>query len=289
MDEKSRIDIDKRIEKILRDMGVKEPPLILEDVLSFLDVFRGYYSLSDPGFIDHISYKLRIGARQLTSFIEKVKLKALWLPDEKKILIDKDTPSIKHRWYSAHELGHRIVPWHSDFTIGDTAETLDPDYHEIIEAEANYAAASLLFLASRFSREASDYELNIKSVQSLSKIYNNSQAMTLRRFVQYGRDKPMVAIISKPHWLAKADESLCRYFIPSKMFQERFGKVKENDLLEAISNYIIRQSGGPVGGGEFILIDDNGFAHEFIGDSFYNRYDILTLVVHKRESPRGNF
>lgn len=174
MDEKSRIDIDKRIEKILRDMGVKEPPLVLEDVLIFLDVFRDYYSLSDPGFLAHISYKLKIGARQLTSFLEKIKLKALWLPEEKKILIDKDTPDIKHRWYSAHELGHRIVPWHSDFTMGDTAETLDPGYHEIIEAEANYAAASLLFLASRFSREASDYELNMKSVQSLSKIYNNS-------------------------------------------------------------------------------------------------------------------
>lgn len=110
--------------------------------------------------------------------------------------------------------------------------------------------------------------------------------MTLRSFVQHGKDKPMVAVISKPHWVALADENLCRYFISSRMFQERFSKIRESEVLEQVKSYVICKSGGPVGGGEFVLFDDNGIPHEFIGDSFYNRYDILTLVVHKRECNR---
>ena len=48
------------------------------------------------------------------------------------------------------EIGHDIIPWHADMMLGDTEQTLTPSCHEIIEAEANYAAGQLLFMASRF-------------------------------------------------------------------------------------------------------------------------------------------
>ena len=140
-------------------------------------------------------------------------------------------------------------------------------------------------MASRFSQEAADYELNYTSVSTLAKIYGNTQVTTLRRFVQFGRDKPMVAVISKPHWVNPLEESLCRYFIPSRKFNASFSKVTSSDVLSHIQDYTIEKSGGPVGGGEFILMDDNGVPHEFIGDSFFNQYDILTLIIHKRQYP----
>lgn len=284
MDERSARDIEKRIEKILHEMGIKEPPLILEDVLDFLNIHRDYYSLNDPKLLQEIFHKLRIGARKFNSLMEKIDLKGLLLPDQKKILIERELPDIKKRWVTAHEIGHQLIPWHIDF-FGDTAETLDPDYHEILENEANYAAASLLFLSARFSTEASDFALNFESVQSLSKIYGNSQAMTLRRFVQHGKDKAMLAVISKPYWKHETDENLCRYFIPSRKFLANFSKVTTNETLEQIKKYTLKKSGGPIGGGEFIFMDDNGSPHEFIGDSFFNSYDILTLIVHKRAYP----
>ena len=285
MDERTANDIEKRIEKILREMGVKEPPLSLEDVMEFLDIYRGYYNLRDPGLIKEIMHRLHVGANKVIDLFEKIKLQGIWFPDEKKILIDEEVHDIKKRWITAHELGHRIVPWHADFIMGDTAETLDPDYHEALEEEANYAASSLLFLASRFSTESADYELNIGSVGALSKIYGNSQAMTLRRFVQFGKDKPMIAVVSRPHWVDNAANELCRYFIPSRKFKDKFSKVTSREIIEEIKRYTIKKIGGPVGGGEFILRDDNGEFHEFIGDSFYNRYDILTLIVHKCVRP----
>jgi Zn-dependent peptidase ImmA (M78 family) len=228
MDEFTSKDIDERVEKIIREIGIKEPPLNLEDVLGFLDLHRGYYDLNNPNLIQEVTHRLKIGAFKIKDILGKIDLRGLWYPDEKKILIDENIPELKKRWVSSHEIGHRIVPWHKDFIFGDTAETLDPDYHEQLEAEANYAASSLLFLASRFTEEARDYNPNLKSVQKLSKIYGNTQTMTLRRFVQFSQNIPMVAVVSKPHWkgdhIFSSNDELCRYctgqVIPDIFFRE---------------------------------------------------------------------
>ena len=150
-----------------------------------------------------------------------------------------------------HEVGHKIVPWHKDFVFGDTAETLDPKYHEKIEAEANYAASSLLFTASRFSSEAKDYRLSIKSVIALADKYDNSITMTLRRFAQYAGQVPMVAIISKPHWKASEGENdLCRYFVPSMAFKKQFNNVIPELIINQIKNYSVTKNGGVIGSKE---------------------------------------
>ena len=41
MGELTSKDIDERVEKIIREIGIKEHPLNLEDVLGFLDLHRG--------------------------------------------------------------------------------------------------------------------------------------------------------------------------------------------------------------------------------------------------------
>lgn len=71
--------------------------------------------------------------------------------DDKRVLLDKGLPEIKHDWASAHEAGHEIIPWHREFCRGDTLLTLDPAWQEQIEAEANYAASGLLFCGDVFA------------------------------------------------------------------------------------------------------------------------------------------
>ena len=62
MDKFTSKDIDERVEKIIREIGVKEPPLDLEDVLDFLDLHRGYYDLNNPSLIQEVTHRLKIGA-----------------------------------------------------------------------------------------------------------------------------------------------------------------------------------------------------------------------------------
>ncbi|MCY4239186.1 MAG: hypothetical protein OXC93_12715 [Rhodospirillaceae bacterium] len=71
--------------------------------------------------------------------------------------------------------------------------------------------------------------------------------------------------------------SPCRYFIRSLAFRRHFGKISEAQLFRNVSGYCGAQGGGPLGEGELVLIDDNGNGHRFHFQTFFNRYDALTL------------
>jgi Zn-dependent peptidase ImmA (M78 family) len=104
--------------------------------------------------------------------------------DERRIVMDKDFPRIKHPWASCHETGHRILPWHQPFFFGDTAETLDPYYRADLEDEANYAAARLMIFGELFTKEAKDVAPAIKRLKDSAKRYHLSLPATLRRYVE---------------------------------------------------------------------------------------------------------
>lgn len=285
MDSFTEEDIRGKVKQILNEMGITNPPVRLSDVLDFLETHQEYYDLSDTNLLEEVSHKLKVGLYKVKEVVSKIDLKGLWLPDQNKILISDQVPEIKQRWISAHEIGHRIIPWHKDFIFGDTAETLDPSYHEMLENEANFAASELLFLGSQFSIEASDYTPSLKAISELAKSYGNSQTMTLRRFVQYAnKDQPMLGVISKPHWKNIGIESnqLCRYFLPSKLFSKRFPKVRASFIIDQLKEYLVPKRGGPVGSGEIVLVDCDGGEHCFSAESFFNSYDVLTLIVYNK-------
>jgi hypothetical protein len=48
LEDETAIDIEKRVAKLLHELGVAEPPIDLKDVASFLHVDHGYYNLADP-------------------------------------------------------------------------------------------------------------------------------------------------------------------------------------------------------------------------------------------------
>src|SRR5262249_32834887 len=157
-------------------------------------------SASDQGFLRETISRLSVAGRQvlerpalLADAIRKLSLKALYLPDQKRILLDRDLPPIKYRWNEAHELGHNIIPWHASLALGDTEQTLRPFCHAQIEAEANYAAGQILFLGERFAQEARDSPPNLDLIRGMSKRFGNTITSTLWRFVEQEKTgRPMV-------------------------------------------------------------------------------------------------
>lgn len=111
MDEATRKEIQRTAERTLRDAGLTEPPLSVERLLEHVNLYRDYYDLSDPGFLDRAKHKLEIHGRRLVEIVNKVRLRAVLLFDENRICIDNDLPRIKRPWASCHETGHRILPW----------------------------------------------------------------------------------------------------------------------------------------------------------------------------------
>ncbi len=287
---KTTNDIDRRIERVLRGLDYPDPPLCLEDVRELLQLDRKFYTAENPSVVKEVISRMRVAGIQvykrptlLIDAIKKSSLRALYLPDRKRILLDKTLPKLKHRWNEAHEIGHSIIPWHHDIMLGDNRLTLSQDCQEQVEAEANLAAGRLLFLGDRFSEEAESLEPTIATIRELKKTFGNTLSTTLYRFVEsVGDNLPVAGMITRhPHPSRRADNfdplDPCRHFIRSAAFERNFRTISEAVLFAEVAGYCGAQRGGPLGEDEVVLTDDNGNRHCFYFETFFNRYDALTL------------
>lgn len=288
-------DVDAQVLKVLRGLGGPTPPLDLLSVRELLKLDRGYYSSTDDGLLREVISRLKVGGLQilkrptiLLDAIRTLSLKALYLPDQKRILIDKDVPEIKHRWNEAHEIGHDIIPWHSGMMLGDNESTLTPSCHAQMESEANFAAGRLLFLGDRFTDESRGSPPSLDYVRSLSKTFGNTMTSTLWRFVEQAYPTtPLVALVTgHPHPSKRKPDfdpqNPCRYCIQSPAFGERFGVLDEKILFDTIVSYCGAQRGGQLGIRDVLLADNNGDRHVFSFETFFNRHEALTLGVWSR-------
>jgi len=293
-----RTSIETRVAKILRELGNPEPPLRLEDVRFLTELNLGYFQHDDTGVLSRLAHRLKVAGNQfanrpwlLIEAVKKLDLRALWVPDQKFIMIDKTQPEAKWRWLEAHEMGHKLCDWHGEFLFGDTDFTLSPECHQKLEGEANYAAGQLLFLGDRFKNEASDMVLGFKSIQDLKKIYQNTMTTTMWRYVeQLGYDRPLVGMISCHPHISRRDIGAdpftpCKHFIQSPAFAKQFGNLTAMEIFNLTSQYCGPQRGGPLGADEVELQDENGDVHVFQFETFFNSHDALTLGCHMRPKP----
>jgi hypothetical protein len=288
-------DIQQQVAKLLRGIGNPEPPLQLSDVLELLQLDLQYFRSGNDDVVREIVSRVKIGIKQiifrptlLWDVIRKANLSALWLPDQKRILIDANSPALKHRWFSGHEVIHGITYWHAQFLLGDTTKELNPMCAEVIEAEANYGAGQLLFLQERFTAEAKDMPMCLTTVQKLAKKFGNTITSTLWRYVEEVCDEcPVVALVTAhPHYVTEAKDPLepCRRCIGSAKFKTEFGHLSELALFGKLFGYCSYNKKGALSWDEVVLTDANGQNHFFHFESFSNGYDVLTIGVHQRKA-----
>jgi len=290
LSDRAAADIDAQVAKVLRGAGILEPPVDLRIVRDLLKLDRGYYSTADQGLLSETFNKLKIAGVQvlkrptlLADAVKAMSLKALYLPDQKRILLDADLPPLKHRWNEAHEIGHDIIPWHAGMMLGDTVATLTPACNDAMEAEANYAAGQILFLGKGFAERARAEAPSMATVKRLSKAFGNTLTSTLWRFVEEARvERPMLALVSgHPHVMRRNPDfdpaAPCRYFIRSRPFAERFAGVAAGAAFATVVSYCGAQRGGLLGTADAVLIDANGDRHVFRFETFFNGHEALTL------------
>ena len=298
LSEGTRRDIDSQVAKVLRGLGNPEPPLDLRLVRELLRLDRGYYSKTDASAVRDTVSRMRVAGKQviqrptlLLEAIRKLSLRALYLPDQRRILIDIDLPPLKHRWNEAHEIGHSIIPWHQGL-MGDDDLTLIQSCHEIIEAEANFTAGQLLFFGKRFHEEACSLTPGLAAIDRLTTVFGNTKTSTLWRYVELAwPETPIVGVISCHPHIARRGETFdeakpCRHIIGSPAFAARFGSLTDTLIFTEIARYCGAQRGGILGEDDVILSDDHGGNHIFHFETFFNRYEALTLGVYLRpQSP----
>lgn len=276
-------DIDRLVRRLLRESGFREPPVDIETVLQTLQLDREFYDLGDPGLLKQLRHRTMVGAKLLADYLEKIKLRALLLFDDKRVLLDSDLPEKKHDWATAHEAGHELIPWHRQFCRGDTLETLDPSWHEQLEAEANYAASGLLFCGDAFRSEALDTPPGWETIQKLARRYRKNLHLTVRRYVEHGPAVPMILLVSTPHWKEPPGDQATRvrHLVLSPTFEAQLGALDPEDLRKQVDRETVRRRGGVVGEFECHLRDRAGDIHVFHAGCFFNQYYVMSLFVHQ--------
>lgn len=291
-----RREIHDHIARLLRDLGNPEPPLRLEKVRELQKLDLSYYSKSDLNLLDEMAHKARLAGHQISSSAKSMRdvvtqfgIKGLLMLKEgdKKIFIDDEVVPLKRRFVISHEIIHDLLPWHRSLLIGDNEETLNPTFHQEMEAEANYGGRRLIFMGDQFPSEARDCAFDWRSIQQFHKRYGNTLTTTLWHMVcERDPDHPAFGLISKHPYhsdiCVRAGNDNVAYFPRSRGLIERFPKLTHDLAYAAVVDHASRSKRGPVGQGESVFYDANGDPHVFEIYSFSNTHDLLTYGLWKR-------
>lgn len=286
IDTGTRAEIDRIVDRVHRDLKPVNDKIVLAQMRELLKIDLRYYTASDPGLLDEVVHKLRLGAHQvlkipmrLRDVVDKFGLSALLLPSRKRILLDQDMPDLKKRWAESHEITHSLLPWHQEFMLGDTQSTLSPACHDQIEAEANYGAGRLLYPNEALVELARSGEPSIAHIKTIAQHFGNTITSALWRFVELS-DAPRVGIIGA-HPQRASDEDATAHFIRSPSFSTQFGHVAEREILAVLRSFCSYKKAGPLGSLEFVLVDLNGNRHIFAAEAFSNTHQVLTLITYR--------
>ena len=283
--------IETRTQRILDELGNPDPPLCLDTVRELLEMDRSYFSSDDHGLLNKTFSRLKRAGKQilkrpsiLKDAIKKFDLRALYLPDQKRIIIDDQVPLPKQRWLEGHEIGHGILPWHNEMMLGDDDVTPTASTHDKMEAEANYAAGSLLFLNQRFVEEVKSSPPSMASILKLKKTYGNTLTTTFWRTVEHcGEEVPILGLIGQHPKDFSNEKPDFKHIILSRDFREKFEPPELDNLKSKIALYCHRNK-GPLGNRSLLLADKNGDTHSFKFETFYNGYAALTLAVYQKKT-----
>ncbi len=120
-------------------------------------------------------------------------LGAYWFRAET-AFVDFAQPRGRARFIQAHELGHRVVPWHKDAYLDDE-HRLFRETEDLFELEANLAGAHLLFQGRVFFERALEYQNSLRTPILLAEPFDTSLHATIRYYVEHHPD-PLAVLVA---------------------------------------------------------------------------------------------
>jgi hypothetical protein len=199
--------------------------------------------------------------------------------------VDLSQPSGRVRFIKAHETGHRIIPWHEESYYFDDEKRLFRNTEELLELEANLAAAHLIFQGPRFFEKALDFERSLNTPIAIADDFGASLHATIRYYIEHHPD-PVAGIIAGryrqtngvvPIWIS----------IESPNFRSVYGR-----LTDHLSGGQLRLSEGnavsevaraarldsDVQADHMTLTAENGVSRKFNVEAFFNQRCLFVMV-----------
>jgi hypothetical protein len=150
------------------------------------------------------------------------KILGAYLFPAKTAFVDFSQPEGRARFIQAHELGHRVVPWHEGAFLDDERR-LFQDTEELFEDEAKLAAAHLIFQYRTFFERALEFPLSLRTPILLAETFNASLHATIRYYAE-DHPEPLAVLIAGRY---RRVDGTVPIFLGSESpsFRERFGPI----------------------------------------------------------------
>lgn len=121
--------------------------------------------------------------------------------EERMIYVDigLDSNIGKRNFVKLHEIGHGVLSWQDEIMLAlDNDETLNEEYEEQFEAEANYFASITLFQHDLFLDECQKLNLGLGAVMALRKKFGSSVHSAFRNYVLQSKNRCALLVLNHP-------------------------------------------------------------------------------------------
>ena len=187
-----------------------------------LDVVARWVGIHDVQDIGEFNSHQRKAHRPRRSLSVLKRFLGAVLYEQKIVLLDTTKPDTMRRWTEAHELAHKLVPWHAASTYLDDDSTLTPMAVLQQEREANVGGAHLLFQGPCFWNESRDYRSSLAVPVKMAPTYAASLTATIRYYVESHVDPMGLLCLSR---YVQNRSRRVTYSLESGSFRDRFGPI----------------------------------------------------------------
>ena len=200
------------------DKIVKQSNLIVNENIDLSQINHSFY--------DRIKEKTRNtllnGFKMVRGILDR---------DDKVIYLDLSQLPKRQNFVKLHEVGHEVLRWQNQVILSlDDDQTLNAEYDEQFEEEANYFASRTIFQQDRFNREMEKLELSIKAPMQLAKLFGSSIHASLRNYVSQSKNRCALLVLESIPG-SKMNEAFCskRNLFYSKSFLSEIGELSIPD------------------------------------------------------------
>jgi hypothetical protein len=226
------------------------------------------------------------------SALKKI-LGAYFFPAET-AFVDFSQPEGRARFIQAHELGHRLVPWHAGAYLDDE-QRLFRETEEVFELEASLAGAHLILQGRPFLERALEYPVSLKTPLLLADLFKASLHATIHYYIeQY--PEPVAGLIAGR--IRRADGTIPIWrAIESATFRSQFGplatafptkcllldaEAKPLGPLLVEAQTALEPPAAPV-----VMHDLNRVQQRLTGETFYNQRCYFVMLAPQRRLRSG--
>lgn len=212
------------------------------------------------------------------------------------VLVDTSKPEPMRRWTEAHEIAHKLLPWHEQNSYLDDDESLAPHTKVQQEREANLGAAQILFQGKPFWDRCLDYQQGISVPVALAGDFAASITATLRYFVETHPDR--MALVCASRYVQNGARRIT-YSVESPTFLAQHGPARDffgGDTISVVGSGAnssvadamrTASADREVGYGELVSRDKGGAPVRFDVETFFNGYSMFVLLKPHRKVAFG--